>query len=633
MAHRLDRLTFGAPFRVVGLLLLLAAATAAAQAAGPLAGLDRLVDDSAPAQPELLPAEQAFQLDHAQRGDALQLRFTIAPGYYVYRDKIAVEARSPGIGTGPVAAPPGELKDDPEFGAVQIYRDATEVTVPITGLRGASEARVKVTFWGCAEDRVCYPPIRQEIALTPTASAGLPAPPLAGGPDASASPPADFKADPATSLADRMAADLGRRSLGGVIAWFFVAGLALALTPCVFPMIPILSGIIVGQRQPLSTMRSFTLAAVYVVAMAATYAAVGLIAGLLGRNLQALFQHPAAIVGFSAVFVVLALSMFGFFHLQLPSALQNRVEARSRAQAGGSVAGVAVMGMLSAVIVGPCVAPPLAAALLYLGHAGSPLVGGAALFALGLGMGTPLLAIGASAGRLLPRAGAWMETVKHVFGVVFLGLAIWFLERLIPAAATLALWALLLIGSAIFLGALEPLQDAASGWQRFWKGMGLAMLSYGVVLIVGAAAGADNPLKPLAPLAAAGRAQAQAPLAAFVPVKGTAQLELAVAAARAQGKPVLLDLYADWCIECKRLERNTFADPAVQRMLAGFVLLRADLTAADSADNALLKRFDLVGPPAVLLFDAQGTELRAHRLIGYAGPEDFGALIASAYGS
>jgi thiol:disulfide interchange protein DsbD len=610
---------------MASLLLGVAAGPGApAQTGGPLAGLDRLLDETVTAQPELLPAEQAFRLDHAQQGETLRLMFDIATGYYVYRDKIKVEAITPGIAAGPIEAPAGEQKDDPEFGVVQVYRGAREVAVPISGLAGTAAARVKVAFWGCAEDRVCYPPIHREIALTPPAPGAAPPPPN--------TPAADFALGPGTSLTDRMAADLGRRTLGGVVLWFFLAGLALALTPCVFPMIPILSGIIVGQRQPLSAIRSFALAAVYVVAMAATYAAVGLAAGLLGRNLQGLFQHPAAIVGFSAVFVALALSMFGFFHLQLPSTLQNHVEARSRAQAGGSLVGVAIMGVLSAVIVGPCVAPPLAAALLYLGHQGSPLVGGLALFAMGLGMGAPLLAIGASAGRLLPRAGAWMETVKQAFGVVFLGLAIWFLERLVPPPATLALWALLLIGSAIFLGALEPLHDAASGWQRLWKSMGLALLSYGIVLIVGAAAGADNPLKPLAPLAAGGRAHAEEPLAAFVPVKGTAQLELAVAAASAQGKPVLLDLYADWCIECKRLDRNTFADPAVQRMLAGFVLLRADLTDSDVADNALLARLELVGPPAVLLFNAQGTELRAHRLVGYAGPQDFGARLASAYG-
>jgi thioredoxin:protein disulfide reductase len=244
-------------------------------------------------------------------------------------------------------------------------------------------------------------------------------------------------------------------------------------------------------------------------------------------------------------------------------------------------------------------------------------------------MGAPLLVLGASAGRLLPRTGAWMETVKHAFGVVFLGLAIWFLERLIPPTLTLALWAALLISSAIYLGALEPLRDAASGWQRFWKGIGLIFLCYGVVLLVGAAAGAEDPLRPLAPLAGRG-AHAETPLATFLPVKGLVQLESAVA--HAEGRPVLVDFYADWCVECKRLERNTFADPAIQQKLAGFVLLRADLTAADATDTALLQRFELQGPPAVLFFNADGEELRAHRLIGYLNAEEFGGLLGMAYG-
>lgn len=615
MAHRLDLLKSTAARWAC--LALLVACSGFAAAGGLLDRLDRLSDGARLPTREFLPADAAFRFTHEVSPAGLILDFEIAAGYYLYRDRMKVEALTPGVTVGTLALPPGEAKDDPEFGRVDIYRTHTRVPVAITVAPAADPPRVRVTYQGCAEDGICYPPIKREVSLA------LPPAPVAAAAPSTASP-----SGPA--LTDRMAADLGQRSLTGVAAWFFVAGLALALTPCVFPMVPILSGIIVGQRQPITAWHSFVLAGIYVLAMATTYALVGLAAGLFGRNLQAMFQHPAVLVGFSAVFVALALSMFGFFHLQVPAVIQRRVEATSRRQSGGSLFGVAVMGVLSAVIVGPCVAPPLAAALLYLSHQGSPLVGGVALFALGLGMGAPLLVIGASAGRVLPRAGAWMETVKHAFGVVFLALAIWFLERLLPAPATLALWAALLIGAAIYLRALEPLGDVATGWQRFWKGIGLVMLCYGVILIVGAAAGAENPLRPLAPLA--GGARADTPIARFAPIKGATELAAAVAAAQAAGQPVLVDFYADWCVECKRLERNTFADPAVQRRLAEFRLLRADLTAADATDQALLRQFDLQGPPAVLFFDDRGNELRAHRLIGYLGPLEFGDWLATTYG-
>jgi len=615
MAHRLDRL--------ISNRLLWGALTLAAALAGPACAntvLDRLDQLSSGARlpvREFLPPDQAFRLTHEVSPTGLALNFEIAPDYYLYRDRLKVEALTPDVQIGELVRPPSEPKDDPEFGRVEIYRDQVTIQVPVAA---PSAARIRVTYQGCADDGICYPPIKKEISLAPQRA------PVSAAAAAVTAPPVS----PGTTATDRLAADLAQRGLLGVVFWFFVAGLALAFTPCVFPMVPILSGIIVGQRQPITAPRSFLLAAIYVLAMAGTYALVGLAAGLFGRNLQAAFQHPAVLVGFSLMFVALALSMFGFFSLQVPTFIQRRVEASSRRQTGGSLVGVAVMGVLSALIVGPCVAPPLAAALLYLSHQGSPLVGGTALFALGLGMGAPLLVLGASAGRLLPRAGAWMETVKQAFGVVFLALAVWFLERLLPPSATLALWAALLIGAAIYLRALEPLGDVATGWQRFWKGIGLVMLCYGVVLIVGAAAGADNPLRPLAPLAGAS-AQA-APRTFFQPVKGVVQFEQAIAAARAAGKPMVVDFYADWCVECKRLERNTFADPAIQRHLADFVLLRADLTAADDLDTELLRRFELQGPPAVLFFDGQGTELHNYRLIGYLGPAEFGELLGSAYG-
>jgi thioredoxin:protein disulfide reductase len=576
--------------------------------------LDRLDQLSAGTRPQrvFLPPDEAFVLTHEQRDGALTLRWEIADRYYLYRDKMQFTPLDPGLTVGTPSLPPSEAKDDAEFGMVEIYRGAPSITLPISG---AGEHRLRVTYQGCAEDGICYPPIKKELLLTSNAS-------LSGA-------GTDFALGP--SITDRIASDLSTRGLGATVGWFFLAGLALALTPCVFPMIPILSGIIVGQRQPVTTARSFTLALIYVLAMALTYAVVGLIAGLFGRNLQALFQHPAVLVGFSAIFVALALSMFGFYQLQVPAFIQTRAEATSRRQAGGSLFGVGMMGVLSAIIVGPCVAPPLAAALLYLSHQGSPLVGGVALFALGLGMGAPLLLLGASAGHLLPRAGTWMEPVKQAFGVAFLALAIWFLERLLPPPATLALWAMLLIGVANYLGALEPLRETATGWSRLWKGLGLVSLCYGVVLLVGAAAGADNPLRPLAPLTAGTSADPVPETVDFAAIKGVQHFDRALAAASAAGKPVLVDFYADWCIECKRLERNTFADPTIKSRLENFVLLRADVTAADAADNELLRRFELIGPPAVLFFDSQGKELRAHRLIGYLDPAEFGALLANAY--
>ncbi|MSR14907.1 MAG: protein-disulfide reductase DsbD [Gammaproteobacteria bacterium] len=574
--------------------------------------LDRLDQLSAGQRPQrvFLPSEEVFVFSHEEHEGAVTFRWEIAEGYYLYRDKMQFTATSPEFILGAPVLPPSEPKDDAEFGRVEIYRGTPSITMPVSG---AGERRLRVTYQGCAEDGICYPPIKKNLGLT---SAGQT--PVTSATSSSVIGP---------SATDRIADELATRSLSATVGWFFVAGLALALTPCVFPMIPILSGIIVGQRQPVTPGRSFVLALIYVLAMAATYAMVGLVAGLFGRNLQALFQHPAVLVGFSAVFVGLALAMFGFFQLQVPSFIQSRAAATSRRQAGGSLVGVGMMGVLSAIIVGPCVAPPLAAALLYLSHQGSPVVGGLALFALGMGMGAPLLVLGASAGRLIPRAGAWMEPVKQAFGVAFLGLAIWFLERIVPPSATLALWAALLVGVAVYLGALEPLRDSASGWTRFLKGLGMVSLCYGIVLLVGAAAGAEDPLRPLAPLTA----KTALSLSNFAAVKGVQQFDLAVTAARTEGKPVILDFYADWCLECKRLERNTFNDPIVQKRLEGFVLLRADVTAVDAADNALLHRFDLLGPPAVLFFNAQGEELRNHRLIGYLDPIEFGAVLASVH--
>ncbi len=573
-------------------------------------------------QREFLPPDRAFELSHEDfANDQLALTWAVAEGYYLYRDKIKVVSPDGSAIIAPLNLPPGEDKDDEEFGRVKIYRENVRAMVGIQPAPARTQVTLQVTYQGCAEDGICYPPINKTLLL----AVGAPAGPAGVATAAPSTVRPVVPSGSAASQADRLGAVLSDRGVFAVALTFLGFGLLLSLTPCVFPMIPILSGILVGERSRSGSHHGLLLSAVYVLAMAATYAVVGLAAGVFGSNLQATFQHPAAVIGFSAVFVVLALSMFGLFSLQLPAALRVRLESTSRGARGGSLVGVAIMGSLSAIMVGPCVAPPLAGALLYLGHQGSPLVGGLALFAMGLGMGLPLLLVGASAGHLLPRAGVWLERVQQVFGVVSLAVAVWFLERIVPPALALALWALLLIGAGIFLGALEPLRELASGWARLWKTLGVALLGYGGVLMVGAGAGAgaEDVFHPLAPFVARSSASPAAVKPVFGAIKSTADLAAALASAAVAGRPVILDVYADWCVECKRLERDTFGDPVIAAQMTAFTLLRVDVTANDDADRALLASLELFGPPAVLLYDAHSQERRDLRLIGYANATDF----------
>ena len=639
-------------------------------AAGPATGglFDRFGDSE---KQQILDADQAFQvIVNPVDPLTLEARWTIAPGYYLYRDKFRLSlVDAPGVSIASVEIPPGEAKDDPNFGPQQVFHQAAVITIRLSReVSGETEARVKMDYQGCAEIGVCYPPLSQTLPVAlpaysprPLAGEGLgvrvepqTTPALrATSSDASSG---EFQTTPALRAAssdassselqttpalratppyprrgekriepeqDRLARLLGEQRFLAIPA-FFGFGLLLALTPCVFPMIPILSSLIAGQGASLTRRRALLLSLTYVLAMAATYTIAGVLAALLGQNLQIWFQNPWVLAVFSAMFVALALSMFGLYELQLPTSLQNRLVDWSNRQRGGHHVGVAIMGLLSALIVGPCVAPPLIGILTFIAVTGDLALGAAALFALSLGMGAPLLLIGASAGHWLPRAGHWMERVKAVFGVLLLAVALWLLDRILPAAASMALWATLLIVTATYMGALQPVVHGAPTWRTLIKGLGLVLLIYGILLLVGVAGGGRDPWQPLRGVrliaSAVGEASATAePL--FRPVKTVAEVERAVRTAG--GQPVMLDFYADWCVSCRELERDTFADAVVRATLAGMTALRADVTANDDDDQALLKRFGIIGPPALLFFSPEGTEHREYRIVGFVDAPQF----------
>ncbi|MGD8853875.1 MAG: protein-disulfide reductase DsbD [Gammaproteobacteria bacterium] len=570
---------------------------------------------------ELLPADQAFQPDVEVRdANTLAAEWTIAEGYYLYRHKLefALDAGD-GVTLLPAQLPEGEHKTDEFFGDIQVFHNAANAVLPLQRSRRAEiPITLTVKYQGCAERGVCYPPMTQQFDLL------LPAVATAAAPGAGDAPP-----PAALSEQDEIAKRLTEGSQLTTLLAFFGFGLLLAFTPCVFPMIPILSSIIVGQGPNITVRKSFLLSLVYVLAMAATYTVAGVIAGKFGHNLQATFQDPWVLSSFAAVFVLLSLSMFGFYDLQMPASLQSRLSEISNRQKSGTLVGVAIMGLLSALIVGPCVAAPLAGALIYIGQTGDAVLGGLALFSLSLGMGAPLLLIGIGAGKLLPQAGVWMDKVKAVFGVLMLAVAIWLLERILPAPVVLALWAALLVLSAIYLGAVDSLPVEASGWSRLWKGVGVLSLVYGVLLLIGAASGAHDPLRPLQGIVAQSGAAyfASEKALAFDLIKTPQDLDRALAAAQKRGQPVMVDFYADWCVSCKEMEKYTFARPEVQEALSGMVLLQADVTANDEADKALLKRFNLIGPPSILFFDETGTERPELRLVGFEPADEFVAHV------
>lgn len=589
------------------------------------------------ADEEILPVEEAFKFNATvESGERLRLHWQIAKGTYLYQEQIKIEVKKgDGVTLGEFALPQPKIKQnsirpDGTEGDVAIYTEEIDLQLPLLRTnRSAIPITLSVAYQGCAEIGICYPPQRHtvELALPPVdpvaprnPSSSLPLPQSQG-----------LMSPQPIAEQDQIAHLLKGGDTWLIVLSFFGLGLLMAFTPCVFPMIPILSGIIAGHGTQLTPVKGFLLSLIYVLAMAATYTTAGVMAGLFGENLQVFFQNPWILGGFALLFVLLALSMFGFYDLELPKALQGRVSKVSNHQKSGTYTGVAVMGLLSALIVGPCVAPPLAGALIYIGQTGDALLGGLALFAMGLGMGAPLVVLGAGAGKLLPKAGIWMNAVKAIFGTLMLAVAILLLERIVPAPIVMLLWGLLLICSGVYMGALSGMPEHVSGWRKLWKGLGFAAVIYGTLMLIGVAANGSDSLQPLRGIVfGTSTNQAIENQAHFKRIKTVEELNRELASALSQNKPVMLDFYADWCTYCIQFEKYVFTNPQVRTTLAGFVLLQADVTANDDRDKALLTHFGIPAPPAIIFYGADGHERSDYRLMGYLKAEEFNRHVQSA---
>lgn len=597
----------------------------------------------AAAAEDFLPPEQAFRFDaRVLDGKSIEIGFVVADGYYLYREPFKFEAQGGGVVLGAPEIPSGTVKFDETFEKdVETYRGRVAIRLPVDA--APASFQLVVTSQGCADQGLCYPPMQSVADVQ-----------LAGfGGDGSVRVPADGRGLDGALAASRASAAMAGVSRSGdaaidhalrsgrfwlVVFAFFVAGLLLSFTPCVLPMLPILSSLIIGQGgQAVARSRGLLLAGAYSLGMALVYTALGVAAGLAGEGLAAALQNAWVLGAFSLLLALLALSMFGAYELQLPAVLRDRLAASSGRLQGGRLAGVFAMGGVSALIVSPCVAAPLAGALLYISQTRDVLLGGSALFSLAAGMSVPLLLLGASAGALLPRAGAWMESVKRFFGLLLLAVAWWMLSPVVPAPLAVAGWGVLLIGAAVFLHAFDRLPEIAGADLRLVKGLGLALAVAGATQIVGAAAGAQDALKPLQPFvvgispAAAATLPGNAIAATHdgVSFRRVSTVEELDAAVRGAGRPVMLDFYADWCVSCKEMERFTFTDPAVQARLGKALLLQADVTRNSESDRALLKRFQLFGPPGIVFFDAGGRELET-RVIGFQNAQRFQQSLQSA---
>ncbi|MFY3002654.1 protein-disulfide reductase DsbD [Achromobacter xylosoxidans] len=577
------------------------------------------------AEAEFLEPEKAFVFSAAMATpDTVELRFRVAPGYYMYRERFGISISPLGAATlGEPVYPKGEVKYDPTFEKdMEVYHQDVVIRVPVTP--GGQPFTLTLTGQGCADAGLCYPPMDSSVKLTPVAGGYA----LAGGGGASAAPAASGGGLSAlvnagdTGLADALGG-LGWIKTAGV---FLVLGLLLAFTPCVLPMIPILSSIVLGgasQERP-TRGRGLALAATYVLGMSVVYTALGVAAGLSGAGLAAWLQTPWILTLFAILLAVLALAMFDAFTFQMPSGIQARLAERSSRIPGGRYTGALLMGALSALIVGPCVAAPLAGALLYISQTGDVVLGGSALFAMAWGMGVPLLIVGASSGALLPKAGPWMDGVKRLFGMLLLATAWWMLIPVVPTWVQMTGWAFLAIVGAVMLRAFDALPAGAGSARMFGKGIGLLLALAAAAWLVGAASGGRDVLQPLSHFASGGPAvagtAAHAGEVQFKRVRNNAELDALLAAST---QPVMLDFYADWCVSCREMERFTFTDPGVAQRMAGMLLVQADVTANNADDRALLKRFRLFGPPGIMFFAPGGKELPDARVVGFQDAKRF----------
>jgi thiol:disulfide interchange protein DsbD len=608
-------------------------------------------------EPDFLPPDQAFRFSALADGpDSIRLIWGITDGYYLYRARIKASSDTSQATLGELTLPAGETKMDEYFGKQEVYHH--DIVGSISVARSSSgdlAVPLKVTYQGCASAGLCYPPITKMVSVvlpTPGASASAT---HTGGADAAANgstrsgdlgavasatsgSAANVTAATAggafVSEQDKLATLIRDGNLAAVLGTFFGIGLLLSLTPCVLPMIPILSGIIVGQGDKVTPARGFSLAFTYTQGMAVTYAAAGAVFVLVFKQApQAFFQQPWIIMLFVALFVALAFAMFGAYTLQMPNALQTRLTSASNQQKSGSYVGCFVMGALSALVVTACVAPALIAALSVISQTGKIARGAAALYVTGLGMGVPLLLVGASAGSLLPKVGPWMDTVKSLFGVLFLALAIYFLQPLISASVGMLLWSALAVIAGFWIFALEARDGGPA--PAAVRAAGLLALVYGIILLIGVAAGSNDPLQPLSTLRAGNgggpvTATKESALA-FETIKSLDDLNKRVAAATATGRPVMLDFYADWCTSCKEMERYTFSDKSVQAALSNAVLLHADVTKNDPVDQELLRHFGIFGPPTIAFYGPDGEERRNFRVVGYMKAAEFASLASRAF--